>query len=74
MLHFIDLLFAAPTLPGTVLLGVCLAYWLLLIAGAVHLDLLHIDWMWMPTPPPMSATAVGEWSRSSFSTSTKSRS
>jgi hypothetical protein len=42
-LHFIDLLFAAPTLPGTVLLGVCLAYWLLLIAGAVHLDLLHID-------------------------------
>jgi len=43
MLHFIDLLFAAPTLPGTVLLGVCLAYWLLLIAGAVHLDLLHID-------------------------------
>lgn len=43
MSHFIDLLFAAPTLPGTVLLGVCIAYWLLLIAGAVHLDLLHID-------------------------------
>jgi hypothetical protein len=43
MSHFIDLLFAAPTLPGTVLLAVCLAYWLMLIVGAVGLDLLHID-------------------------------
>lgn len=43
MSHFFDLLFAAPTLPGTVLLGVCLAYWLLLIVGAVGLDLMHID-------------------------------
>jgi len=43
MSHFLDLLFAAPTVPGTVLLGVCLAYWLLLIIGAVGLDLMHID-------------------------------
>ncbi|MBA3312567.1 MAG: DUF1449 family protein [Planctomycetota bacterium] len=43
MSEIIDLLFAIPTLPGTILLGVCLVYWLLLIAGAVSLDLLHID-------------------------------
>lgn len=43
MSHFLDLLFAIPTLPGTVLLGACLVYWLMLIAGAVDLDLLHID-------------------------------
>jgi Protein of unknown function (DUF1449) len=40
---FLDALFAVPTLPGTILLGVCLAYWLLLIAGAVDLDLLDLD-------------------------------
>lgn len=43
MSHFIDLLIAAPTLPGTVLLGVCLAYWIMLIIGAVDLHVLHMD-------------------------------
>jgi hypothetical protein len=43
MSEILDVLFAAPALPGTILLGVCLVYWLLLIAGAVDLDLLHID-------------------------------
>jgi hypothetical protein len=43
MSHLIDLLVAAPTLPGTVLLGVCLAYWIMLIVGAVDLHVLHVD-------------------------------
>ena len=38
-----DNLFAAPTLPGTILVGVCAAYWLLMILGAVDLDLLDFD-------------------------------
>lgn len=36
---FLDALLSGPTIPGTVVLGVCLVYWLLLIVGAVDLDL-----------------------------------
>ena len=43
MANLLDLLFAAPVLPGTILLGICLTYWLLLIAGAVDLNLLDFD-------------------------------
>ncbi|HEX6984932.1 MAG TPA: hypothetical protein VF170_06125, partial [Planctomycetaceae bacterium] len=43
MWDLLDALFAAPALPGTILLGVCAAYWLLLIAGAVDLDLFDFD-------------------------------
>lgn len=43
MSHIIDNLFSTAVLPGTILLGVCLAYWVLLIAGAVDLDLLDFD-------------------------------
>jgi len=32
-----------PTLPATVLLIVCCVYWLLVIVGAVTVDMLHID-------------------------------
>jgi hypothetical protein len=36
---FLDALLTGPTIPGTIVLGVCLVYWLLLIVGAVDLDL-----------------------------------
>jgi hypothetical protein len=36
---FLDALLTGPTIPGTIVLGVCAVYWLLLIAGAVDLDL-----------------------------------
>lgn len=43
MSNLIDNLFSTAVLPGTILLGVCFAYWMLLIAGAVDLDLLDFD-------------------------------
>ncbi len=36
-------LLSSAALPGTILLGICLSYWLLMIAGAVDLDLLDFE-------------------------------
>ncbi|MGC1274452.1 MAG: hypothetical protein WBC44_12150 [Planctomycetaceae bacterium] len=43
MSNLLTTLFSGPVLPGTILLGVCLAYWLLMIAGAVDLDLIDLE-------------------------------
>ena len=43
MWHLLDILFTGSTLPGTILLGVCVAYWLMLIAGSVDLNLIDFD-------------------------------
>src|SRR5690606_8259265 len=43
MSDLLDILFSGPTLPGTIALGVCLAYWLMLIVGAVDLNLFDFD-------------------------------
>jgi len=43
MWQFVNSLVSMPALPGTVLLLVCAGYWLLLIAGAVDLDLADIE-------------------------------
>jgi hypothetical protein len=43
MINLFEALFTGPTLPGTIVLGICAAYWLLLILGAVDLDLLDVE-------------------------------
>ncbi|QDT38626.1 OB-fold-containig protein [Stratiformator vulcanicus] len=41
--QFLTALLSPATLPGTVLLGLCLAYWSFVIVGAVDLDMFDID-------------------------------
>jgi len=43
MPEFLEPSFMWPTLPATVLVIVCCAYWLMVIVGAVTVDALHID-------------------------------